>query len=111
MGARQVSSVRESFVARFGEDQAKAIEDAAEMHKNGVHDNPGSDYFKWAILIAIGHECLSRFATSHGITVAEEDVRTWALEEGDLGSHDGDFDYLAAAVGAYKGWVREEEPV
>ena len=50
--------IRDSFVAAFGEEQAVAIERAAEEHKNGVHDNRGSDSFKWAIAICIGYECM-----------------------------------------------------
>lgn len=102
-------SVRASFVERFSESDAAAIMAAAIEHENGVHDNRGSDPFKWALLIAIGHECIGRYAEHHGITVAEEDVRHWAVESADLRSHDGDCDYLALLAGAYDSWLAEEE--
>lgn len=101
-------SVRGHFAATFGEDNAEAIMSAAIQHQNGVHDNRGSDPFKWALLIAIGHGCLTRFAGDHGITATEDDMKAWALEHGDLGDHDGDCDYLALMCGAYKGWLPTE---
>lgn len=97
--------VRDAFAERFGEHNAAAVEDAAEMHKNGVHDDPGSDPFKWALCIAIGHECMGRFASDHGFTATEGEVRDWVYENADLGSHDGDIDVLAALAGAYDGWL------
>lgn len=96
-----------AFAERFGEDQASAIMAAAEQHQNGVHDNRGSDPFKWAILIAVGHECMSRYASEHGITVDIDEVKAWCVERADLGSHDGDCDYLALLCGAYEGWLPE----
>jgi hypothetical protein len=104
----KIPSVRESFVARFGEGNAAAIEAAARGHKNGVHDNLGSDPFKWALLIAIGHECMGRYASDHGITVAESDIQAWAVEHGDLGAHDGDCDYIALICGTYDAWLPAE---
>lgn len=111
-------SVRASFVARFGEADAKAVESAAWGHTqvdgHGIHDNDnhGSDPFKYAFLTAIGWECVGRFREDHGITAATEDMRDWALTEGDLGSHDGDVpDYLAAICGAYEPWLTPREEV
>ena len=101
-------SIEAAFAERFGQDQADAIKSAAEEHKNGVHDDPGSDPFKWALCIAIGHECVGRFAGYHGISVAEDDLRAWCWDHADLASHDGDVDYLSALCGAYEGWVRTD---
>lgn len=102
------TSIRAAFAARFGERNAANIEAAAVEHKNGVHDNPGSDPFKWALLIAIGHECMTQFADYHKITVDPDAVKAWIVEHADLASHDGDFDYLAAMCGAYEGWYRSD---
>ena len=62
--------LRAEFVSAFGEVQACAIEHAAEGHKNGIHDRPGSDPFRWALLICIGHECFTKasYRTYHDIT-------------------------------------------
>lgn len=81
--------------------------EAAESHTNGVHDKMGSDPFKWALLICIGHRCLKeQHKANHGFTFTEEEVREWALAHGQLGEHDGDYDYLAMVVGEYDSWVR-----
>lgn len=100
-----MSEVRDKFVARFGEDNAAAVERAADGHKNGVHDNPGSDPFKWALLICIGFQCMTDYQKGHEIDLPTEPVlRSWVRQNADLVSHDGDYDYLAAFAGAYEGW-------
>jgi hypothetical protein len=101
--------VRDAFAARFGEDQAAALEAAAEMHANEPNSgNRGSDPFKWVIAICIGYQCfeVGSYREHHGITADFGEVRQWVLEHGDLASHDGDVDYLSAFCGAYEGWVK-----
>lgn len=102
-------TIRTAFAEKFGEDQAAAVVAAAEGHRNGVHDDPGSDYFKWALCIAIGHECITepRYRDEHGITAPVDDLKAWIKAEADLGSHDGDMDYLAAIAGAYDEYLPE----
>lgn len=105
-------SVRASFVARFGEADAAAIETASAGHCDSIHkkDNHGSDPFKYAFLNCIAHECVGRYRKDHGINATQGDMRDWALAEGDLGSHDGDIpDYLAMLAGAYGPWLKEAE--
>lgn len=102
-------SVRASFVERFGESDAAAIEAAANEHDNDVHPNRGSDPFKWAVCICIGYECMTRFREHHGIAATEQAIREWALEFGQLASHDGDVDYLAAFAGKYNEWIPASE--
>lgn len=101
-------SIRAAFAERFGEDQAEAIEAAAISHGNGINDtNVGSDPFKWALLIAIGYQCmeLDDYRAHHGITAPWADLKPWIIEHADLASHDGDCDYLAAFVGTYNEFV------
>jgi hypothetical protein len=105
-------SARDSFVARFGEANAAAIEAAAQRHHAsdmaGVHgdDNLGSEPFRYWFLLAIGYECLTRYRDEHGITANVEEMRDWAKYDGALGEHDGDVpDYLALIVGTYQDWV------
>lgn len=111
-----MSTARETFTARFGEDQATAIEAAARQHFDsnstfgGSHDgdNLGSEPFKYWFLLAIGHECVSRpaFREEHGVTADVDAMKEWSLGEGDLASHDGDIpDYLALICGGYEGWL------
>ena len=105
-------SVRVPFVEDFGEDQAAAIEAAAEEHKNGVHDKPGSDYFRWALAIAIGFECMERpsFREYHGITAPWRKLRPWIKNNGRLAEHDGDVDYMSLLIGTYNYYVGKPTP-
>jgi hypothetical protein len=102
-----VSKIRESFVEHFGEEQAAKLEAAAVEHKNGIHDEPGSDFFRWAIVICIGFECFTkdRYREYHGITAPVEDVKQWVREHGDIANHDGDADYLSLFCGTYNEYV------
>ncbi len=105
-------SIRTAFEAKFGAEQAEAIFDAAEGHGNGINDaNRGSDPFKWALLVAIGYECMSKdgYRNHHGITAPWSDLRQWMIDHADLGSHDGDCDLIAALCGAYDEFVPVEQ--
>ena len=104
-----MSDTRTLFAAQFGDEQAEAIQSAAEGHKNGVHDRYGSDKFKWALTICIGHECFTNdsYRAEHGITAPVDEVKQWIKDEADLASHDGDFDFLAAMAGAYEEYLPE----
>lgn len=106
-----VMSTRKSFVAHFGSDQAAAIEDAADSHKNGIHDSKGSDPFRWAIVICIGHQCMEvdGYREHHGITAPWEEIEAWIKEHGDLANHDGDSDYLALFAGVYTKYMPSAE--
>jgi len=124
--AVQTDRIRATFVARFGEDQAAIIEQAAQGHyaENLAQfinmdpplphphetDDFGSSPFRYWFLLAIGHQCVTRFAGDHGITVPEQDLRDWGLTDGELGDHEGDIpDYIALFVGLYRGWVRTDD--
>jgi hypothetical protein len=103
--------VRAAFVERFGEHDAAAIEAAAEEHSNGINDaERGSDEFKWALLIAIGYQCVEvdRYRNYHGITTPWADLKPWIVENAALAEHDGDCDYLAALCGTYDEFVGRE---
>lgn len=110
-------SVRASFVARFGEADAVAIEAAAEQHLSNafdIHagDQRGADPFKYALLTAIGYECVTRFRRNHGIVAEAADIQAWAIAEADLGSHDGDIpDYISAIAGVYGDWIKPSAEV
>ena len=103
-------SIRPAFVTVFGEGDATAIEAAAESHKNGIHDNPGSDYFRWAIAICIGYQCWDNesYREHHGIAADPAALRDWIYWHGDLINHDGDVDYLGVMVGVYEGYVNHD---
>lgn len=97
-----MTDFRDDFVKYFGEENALAIEAAADEHKNGIHDREGSDRFRWAILICVGSECISRHHEYHSITCAWEDVRDWLkTNKKYLMEHDGDVDFLALFAGVY----------
>ncbi len=102
-------SIRDKFVKSFGEKEARQIEEAALSHSNGVNSkNKGSDQFKWAILICIGYECLTRFHKYHKIKTPFIKLKKWIRDNADLGSHDGDCDYIALFVGAYKPFIKSK---
>lgn len=99
---------RDSFVARFGEDQAAALEAAAEGHGNGINGTrKGSDPFRWAVAIAIGYQCakVDSYRAHHRITAPWPEIQQWIKDEGDLANHDGDVDYLALFAGTYEEYV------
>jgi hypothetical protein len=101
-------SIREGFVARFGEADAAAIEAAAREHSNGINSTrTGSDPFRWAIAIAIGYQCmeLGRYRAHHGIVTPWTDLKAWIIEHGNLKDHDGDVDYLSMFIGTYNEYV------
>jgi hypothetical protein len=107
-------SLREKFVARFGEDNAAAVEAAGRGHAeelirpDGI--DQGSDPFRTWVVFCIGFECLTKYRVDHGITADSEDLRRFVREEADLRHHDGDFDALGLLVGAYEDWM-ESGPV
>ena len=101
-------SVRDSFEQQFGVDLADRVVMAANEHANGVNDtNRGSDPFKWALLICIGYECLSHpeYREYHRMELDWPIVKQWIVEEGNLASHDGDFDYVSLFTGDYNEYV------
>lgn len=105
---------REPFVLRFGEDQADRLQAAAESHKNGIHDETGSDPFRWAVVIALGFECASKYRDSHGITFPWSDFDAWLKEPAQrawLARHDGDSDYLSLFAGTYDAYMPQEDAV
>ena len=107
-----MNSVRQSYVEHFGEEQASAIERAAEEHKNQVSGTErGSDQFKWAILMAIGFECPTRkeFREYHGITVPVAEFKAWCKEHGQLDTHEGCPDYISLFCGTYNEYMPEKQ--
>lgn len=110
------NTARGTFVARFGENQATAIEEAGRSHLTNhqwsLHatDEFGTQPFKYWFLLCIGYECVTspEFRDEHGITAEIEQMRAWAkaADEGNLAGHDGEVpDYLTFAAGYYNDWV------
>lgn len=117
-----MSELREKFVALWGEDQARILEECCDMHVgqragdpivimvsmmlgdmpgDHVNDNRGSDPFRYVILAVLGYECVTKpeYAAHHGITVDAWDFVNWVLTEADLDSFDGDHpDHLTMTV-------------
>jgi hypothetical protein len=100
-----MSDLRARFVARFGSDLAETVERAAEHHTK-VLPAPlvrGSDPFRFAIVWAIGFECLSRpeFRLEHGITASWADLLGWIRDEADIASFDGTMDMSGRGRGLF----------
>ncbi len=108
-------SIRESFVARFGEDNATHVEEAAISHMAvpyTIHkdDKWGSDPFKYLFLVCISHDCFTKWRGYHQIDASYEDILDWALKDGDLKHYEGDIpDYIALLIGAYNPWINWDE--
>ena len=100
-------SIRESFVAKFGENEARLIELAAGQHKRPT--KLGSDPFRTAIVICISYECISRFGEYHMFAAPKEEVEKWIQEEAHLEEHNGDIDFLILFTGGYNKYVPMKE--
>ena len=97
------------FAERFGAENVAAIIAAAHSHDNGLHDNPGSDEFRWALLIGLGFECMSKFQYSHGITAPWRQVDDWMRARPEwFSEHDGDTDTVSLFCGVYNEYVGQE---
>jgi hypothetical protein len=105
-----MESIRNEFIKTFGLEETEAIENAAEGHKNGIHDKKGTDPFKWALLICIGHECMmiDSYRKYHGIKHPWEEIKSWIKNNAHLETHDGDYDFLAALCGKYNEYMPEK---
>ena len=81
------------------------------MSEVRVGRNRGSDPFKWVLLVAIGFECMSvdSFREFHGITLPFDEVKDWIRNFAELGSHDGDCDYLSLFSGEYKDFIPQRD--
>ena len=62
-----------------------------------------SDSFRFAIVWAIGFECLTRpgFIMEHGITAPWADLLTWICDHADLASFDGTMDLSGRGRGLF----------
>jgi len=105
--------LREKFVARFGEDDAKAIEAAADRHvlKDGADARTGSDPFRWALVICIGYQCMEieGYRKEHNIVSEWIDLQDWIIRNAELKDHDGGFDAISMFAGTYNVYCGKEE--
>lgn len=109
-------NIRGAFVERFGAENADRVEACAQQHKTwrdfDAERGYGSDVFRWAVLMVISFECLTRFAASHGFTCDGAEVYAWLKEPAQrdwLAAHDGDFDAIAMLSGAYNDFMPTKE--
>lgn len=103
-----MGKIRAKFVEAFGEEEAKAIETAAQSHFNGINnENIGSDAFRHALTIVIGFQCVEKYYDEHHIAVPFVVFKEWVRENANLASHDGSCDYLALMAGAYSPFIKE----
>ena len=100
-----MTDLRARFVGCFGEDLAETIERVAAHHTK-VLPAPlerGSDPFRFAIVWAIGFECLTRpeFRREHGVTAPWAELVGWIHDEADLASFDGTMDLSGRGRGLF----------
>jgi hypothetical protein len=95
--------LRERFVAAFGEHLAISLEAMIERHVPALKFtlDRGSDPFRFALVWAVGLECLSRpeFRREHRVVVPWEMLRDWIRDADLLAGYDGTFDHGARAAG------------
>lgn len=100
-----MTDLRNRFVARFGDDLAETIEAVVEHHTKVIPAvlERGSDPFQFALVWAIGFECLTRpeFRWEHGVTAPWADLLTWICDEADLASFDGTMDLSGRGRGLF----------
>ena len=102
---KAMTDLRARFVSRFGAGLAETVEAVAEHHTKvipAVMDR-GSDPFRFALVWAIGFECLTRpeFRLEHGIATPWADLLTWICDEADLSSFDGTMDLSGRGRGLF----------
>jgi len=102
---RAMTDLRARFVSRFGEDLADTIERVAEHHTKVIPAplERGSDPFRFALVWAIGFECLTRpeYRLEHGIRAPWAELLTWICDEADLASFDGTMDLSGRGRGLF----------
>lgn len=108
---KEKENVRKKFIKDWGEELAKKFEEAAEKHRNGINDREIGDYFKWALLICIGYQCLEKpeYRKYHGIgRLNWRKMKKWIRDNAELEIYRGDFDYLAWAAGKYDYFLKNK---
>lgn len=103
--SHRLSHVRSKFVARLGPNLADTIETAVAAPCPGVPGQieRGSDDFRWALVWAVGFECLTRpgFRREHGVTAPWADLCCWIADEADLANVDGTMDWSGRGAGRF----------
>lgn len=89
--------VYDSFVARFGAEDAAKMFAAAREHATddaqglatlaellaGVRpQEPDGGSFVWALAMCISYECLERFREAHGFSATTDALKDWFRSEG-----------------------------
>ena len=105
--------LRKKFVARFSEDDAVRLEEAAIGHMaqdfdSHSEDNWGSDPFRYILMVVLARECVSdpHYRASHGIQADPQEFHLWVLDEAHMAEFDGDCpDFLALMAGVYNQYI------
>jgi len=99
--------LRDRFVTAFGEMLAVQVEAAVACHvpRLPFRLESGSDPFRFALVWAVGLECLSRpeFRIAHSIEVPWELLRDWLSDADLLAGFDGSMDDAGWASGLFAG--------
>jgi len=110
---KKQNKIENKFIKRFGRELAEKIKEAAESHANGANNEKIGDYFKWALLIVIGYQCLEKkeYRDYHGIKFPKGvkwlDIKKWIRDNAELETYQGDLDYLALFAGVYDYYVKK----
>ena len=109
-------TMRDDFIATFGIENTEAIERAADSHANDVTRRWGSDRFRWALVMCLGYQCMSKpeYREHHGITAPWDALDAWMQtpeRRAWFADHDGECDYLALLAGTYNPYMPQQAEV
>jgi len=108
-------NIEQKFVKRFGKELAEKIKEAALSHADGINNEKIGDFFKWALLMVIGYQCLEKkeYRKYHGIKfpkgVRWATIKKWIRDNANLASYQGSLDYLSLFAGTYDYYVKKPE--
>lgn len=109
-------SIKKKFIKKFGEEQTKAIENAANQHylEGGTisGQNKGAKPFLWVISTVIDLECVSIESNReyHGITISYRKFLKFCFRNRKkIGKHDGDIGWFGTFLGKYDFLISKEK--
>lgn len=105
-------TIRQKFIRDWGKETYDTLVSSAKDHADGENNKRVGDFTKWAILIAIGYECmeLKHYRDYHGFKKLNWlKMKKWIKDNAELTTYKGDYDYLAALTGAYDFFIKKEQ--
>lgn len=106
------NKIEKKFIKDWGKELADKVKEAAESHRNEVNGKNIGEYFKWALLICIGYQCLEipEYREYHNIpNLNWNKMKKWIRDNAELGTYQGDCDYLSIFSGKYNYFMPKQK--